>query len=1362
MEDLLNETADCLRKYRKDGPELLLLIADLLKPPPALSLDEDLLEADALLVKDQHLRHLSPLLALAQQLARLLPVTTDPPSREDLDSRARLLLVFGRFRQTALSEVFTTPEARQQAATVSSSLLLTPPSIRLPILRHVLSVFLPLLFKPHPKLNPLTGRVLSRPLGGERGTQDWYEDSEDDGTGWRRQAGLGGVVQVVIEGLKPGEVEDLWPLLLPPLLSYLDDYETKNKVVGTEILASLLDRVDASLLRRTGVGKVFEKSLESCFSTVSDPLAPTLLSSTYPVALKLLDLQYPPSPIAATPSASLSDEPRFTALCTLLTSSTLHTWEFKSSHVALETVTALHLPPILDALGAGTIRYLQILVPHLSDLLAQTATAAGGTWTEETVEMMRLAAVALESVVRNGRARMGRWEGRVGGAVAQAWVGLRESERAQKMKEAEGGRSALDGLENALRGVVEALEQAVGGEKIAERLRVAGPVGPPAPPDGTSTSGYHAAYAVPAPAPPPPGPVNIDDLDPFSPRTLGSTVTKGSRLEVIDNSGSESGSPTQEKAFAGEQERGKKQAAQTALGHKREGSGSFFGNMLRSISGTPSKEQQQQRDDHPPPPVPPLPLPGDASPTNSRPSTPPPSSSHSSAPAAPQTPTGPSTLAKPFTSIASVFSRSTPKPSPASTASSTPQPGSSPGTHEKGAFMKAIAGAGGKGKEKERVFSGGPGEKAGAEEYDEKRGGKEGDAGGKGKEKEKDEPVFDFNRFLEQMRTRSADPIAKYLRSFLKEFSRRPPVSTTDQTRVINDFLDFIAGKMRSCDPWKSIVEVEWRHDPERGEAEFDMAMEAMEKLVMNRLWHLTFTPALDLSTFPGHMSPSGDVERDHVLSQRIRLFQWIEPKHLDLPIPSSSSASTSLSSSTSSSSAPASPNVPQGEAEDSTAAPSADGDSVPASAAAPASPVAEGKKPAEGEKASASGSKSGRKQVQGFLEFAQRELCKMNQYKAPRDKLICVLNCCKVIFGLMRHVATGEEGADTFIPFLIFVVLKANPENLVSNLQYIQRFRNPEKLSGEGGYYLSSLNAAISFIESLDASSLSNITQSEFEHFVAAAVKKLAAEEPPPPVPPLDRRPSAFDAASQTSRPTSPTSAPARFPSPSHDPTQPPLAASEAESASASLVLPTGEGASTPTSFPESTKQFLLRGTDSVEKAMSKPLGALAKIFEQLEQTANEITGQPQHPGQYGGQQIPPRGIPPAPLPPSPTPSLGFASGGAPPPPSSVAGQRPNAHKRRSYLAPARPGLPPLPPSTGSLHLRSPPSPDPAMYVAEDVGDEDVMREIDRQHEEQRMAAIGTLQSVFPGMEREVLEMVLLSSANDVGKAIDSLLEMA
>ena len=31
-------------------------------------------------------------------------------------------------------------------------------------------------------------------------------------------------------------------------------------------------------------------------------------------------------------------------------------------------------------------------------------------------------------------------------------------------------------------------------------------------------------------------------------------------------------------------------------------------------------------------------------------------------------------------------------------------------------------------------------------------------------------------------------------------------------------------------------------------------------------------------------------------------------------------------------------------------------------------------------------------------------ELLKINHYKAPRDKMICILNCCKVIFGMCQE----------------------------------------------------------------------------------------------------------------------------------------------------------------------------------------------------------------------------------------------------------------------------------------------------------------------------------------------------------------------
>lgn len=65
------------------------------------------------------------------------------------------------------------------------------------------------------------------------------------------------------------------------------------------------------------------------------------------------------------------------------------------------------------------------------------------------------------------------------------------------------------------------------------------------------------------------------------------------------------------------------------------------------------------------------------------------------------------------------------------------------------------------------------------------------------------------------------------------------------------------------------------------------------------------------------------------------------------------------------------------------------------------------------------------------LVQLAQKELQKINMYKAPRDKLVCILNCCKVINNLLLNasIASNENppGADEFLPVLIYVTIKAS-----------------------------------------------------------------------------------------------------------------------------------------------------------------------------------------------------------------------------------------------------------------------------------------------------------------------------------------------
>lgn len=116
---------------------------------------------------------------------------------------------------------------------------------------------------------------------------------------------------------------------------------------------------------------------------------------------------------------------------------------------------------------------------------------------------------------------------------------------------------------------------------------------------------------------------------------------------------------------------------------------------------------------------------------------------------------------------------------------------------------------------------------------------------------------------------------------------------------------------------------------------------------------------------------------------------------------------------------------------------------------------------------------------------LAQKELQKVNSYRAPRDKLVCILNCCKVINNLLFNasMASNENppGADEFLPVLIYVTIKANPPQLHSNLLYIQRYRCQSRLVGEAAYFLTNILSAESFISNIDAKSLS-MEESEFE----------------------------------------------------------------------------------------------------------------------------------------------------------------------------------------------------------------------------------------------------------------------------------------
>jgi Rab5 GDP/GTP exchange factor len=281
----------------------------------------------------------------------------------------------------------------------------------------------------------------------------------------------------------------------------------------------------------------------------------------------------------------------------------------------------------------------------------------------------------------------------------------------------------------------------------------------------------------------------------------------------------------------------------------------------------------------------------------------------------------------------------------------------------------------------------------------------------------------------------------------------------------------------------------------------------------------------------------------------------------------------------------------------------------------------------------------------------------------------------------------------------------------------------------------------AVSFIETMDHTSLSSITQEEFEANVETAIQNL----PPSPI----------------VTPATPSAGPDFLPEPPKTPSAAPAPGEESASA---LQMPT------PASVAEDTRKFLQRTGTLAQQTISKPLNAIGKILSDALDGIEEDGGRkkpessqwnhPERIQQYaqdprtpqgGGVPIPIMQAPykarirPGSATPSPsqTPTAGGIAGGGPPalPP-----------RGGDYFTPYSGAATSLNRAVG--RGSSTPSPD--------MQPRNLEAEIGAIESAHRQAARETVHQIFPTVENEVIDMVLEANGGDLGRTIDALLEMS
>lgn len=112
---------------------------------------------------------------------------------------------------------------------------------------------------------------------------------------------------------------------------------------------------------------------------------------------------------------------------------------------------------------------------------------------------------------------------------------------------------------------------------------------------------------------------------------------------------------------------------------------------------------------------------------------------------------------------------------------------------------------------------------------------------------------------------------------------------------------------------------------------------------------------------------------------------------------------------------------------------------------------------------------------INEYLTPARESIRKMDDEHYPLGKLLHLKAAHKGIVDTLANLFPASSSADEVLPTLIYTLVTSLPDtlNVVSNLHFVQLFRAASRIDGETAYCLVNLEAAISFLETVDLSSL-------------------------------------------------------------------------------------------------------------------------------------------------------------------------------------------------------------------------------------------------------------------------------------------------
>ncbi|XP_006893478.1 PREDICTED: ras and Rab interactor 1 [Elephantulus edwardii] len=106
-------------------------------------------------------------------------------------------------------------------------------------------------------------------------------------------------------------------------------------------------------------------------------------------------------------------------------------------------------------------------------------------------------------------------------------------------------------------------------------------------------------------------------------------------------------------------------------------------------------------------------------------------------------------------------------------------------------------------------------------------------------------------------------------------------------------------------------------------------------------------------------------------------------------------------------------------------------------------------------------------------VDQVRQKLLQLLRAYSPGAQIKRLLQACKLLYTALRAQAGEGAGADEFLPLLSLVLAQCDLPDLLLEAEYMSELLEPTLLTGEGGYYLTSLSASLALLSGLGAHTL-------------------------------------------------------------------------------------------------------------------------------------------------------------------------------------------------------------------------------------------------------------------------------------------------